>query len=220
MLLSGMGTVRMPSSSSGRVRRWWEHYAGKPLSRITTLFTEELSMGNKMLILSVLVSVILGLGCQDSDSDKRYTEAQRRASLECDRIESGQRLTRVAQSILAFRDAHNGTPPSSLAELIKMPDKRYAHVEDFISPMSGRAPLKTDENGIPIEQGDYIYIPLSDSAPANLIQAYEKPENYKDSPWGQGTLVMYKYYVVEWMDIKDFEESLDRTHKWLAENGQ
>ena len=61
------------------------------------------------------------------------------------------------------------------------------------------------------EPSDYVYIVLPSTAPDTLIQAYEKPENYKDSPWGEGTLVLFKQRqyrktIVEWMDIKTFQK--------------
>ena len=50
-----------------------------------------------------------------------------------------------------------------------------------------------------------------------MIHVYERLKNYEDNPLGEGTVVLTGSYGAFWMDIKDFEEELDRTNKWLAE---
>lgn len=115
--------------------------------------------------------------------------------------------------------------PPSLKSLTEQGLSIGLNPKALISPMSGRNPdeVKTDENGMPIGPIDYVYIVLPKAAPHNLVQAYEKSENYKGSPWGEGTLVLLRGRYeepakIKWMDIKAFQEALDRTRKWLAEH--
>jgi len=98
--------------------------------------------------------------------------------------------------------------------------------EYIISPLSGRDLAEAEKNRDSLsasEFSDYVYVTLPRNAPGTLIQAYEKPEHYNDSPWGKGTIVILKSkiddkdYSAEWMDIESFQAALERTQQWLAE---
>ncbi len=181
-------------------------------------------MRNQHLILSLLSILVVTLGCGCSDSNDRKSKAERLAMLELDRFGSKGCLEAIGQAIFYHIDASSNpdvTPPSTLEQLIEEQSLQPQHL---ISGMSGRDPHKVtiDEHGVLSEPSDYIYIVLPKNAPDTLIHAYEKPENYKGSPWGEGTLVLfkkrqYRKVKVEWMDIKSFRKALDQTNKWLAE---
>jgi len=139
--------------------------------------------------------------------------------------ESKKNLQRIGMTISEYRTLDDEFP-RSLEELIRERQKEAYNWNLtlwLVSPMSGRVRLKTDKNNIPIEPIDYEYIPLPYSAPDTLIQAYEKPENYKGSRWGEGTVVLLKgedgqVGKVEWMDVENFRQALAKTEKWLAEH--
>lgn len=175
-------------------------------------------MRKKGSIVGLVVFVCaLGLGLH------LYRKARMaRIGVEIDRSCSEQNLEAIHTGIQSYTmdSDDQDTPPASFEELL-----REGHLEPsrLISRMSGRDPEKAraDENGVLSEPSDYVYIAMPANAPRTLIQAYEKPENYRDSPWGQGTLVLFKLGPegltrVEWMDIKQFRQSLTETKKWLA----
>ena len=54
----------------------------------------------------------------------------------------------------------------------------------------------------------------NDSAPGDLILAYERPENYN----GEGTQVLLAGFNVRWMRQAQFERLLARTKEWMKAN--
>lgn len=174
-------------------------------------------MRNQVLVAAAMAIVfVLGFGC--SDSDDRESDVNQ--------IVSKYNLEAIGQAMSFHMPTDNNPdvePPSSLEQLVA---DDFLPPAALISPMSGRDRDKVtvDEHGVMSAPSDYIYIVLPSTAPDTLIQAYEKPENYKDSPWGEGTLVLFKQrqykVIVEWMDIESFQAALERTQKWLAERNK
>lgn len=170
-------------------------------------------MPNRMIVLSVTLIFVCVLGCKSSTPE---LDSYRQQYI--NQVVSMQHLREIGQAVYSYLVAHDGVPAPSLATLV---EEGLLESENLISPMSGRGPLKTDENGVPTEPGDYIYIPVPDSEASAfypMIMAYEKPENYHGTELGEGTLALSTAYGVEWMDIEDFREALAKTEQWLAEH--
>lgn len=148
-----------------------------------------------------------------------YGRAATDARQEANRAVSKSNLRGIGTAAYLYRHVNNGQSPPSLEKLV---EEFLIQPKGFISPMSGRYfdELILNENGVPIEPSDYVYVVLPKTVPGTFIQAYEKPENYKKSKWGEGTLVLFPGadVRVEWMNIKDFREALAKTEQWLAEN--
>ncbi len=173
-------------------------------------------MRNQMLILSLVLALVCVPGCGESDPEPDPEMAEL-----VKRLISEGNLREIGQATYSYFMEHDSVPAPSLAILVK---EGLLKADNLVSPMSGRGPLKTDENGVPTEPGDYVYIPLphsNDLSPdGELVIAYERPENYHGSLSGQGTLVLQTHYGVNWMELEDFQEALERTHKWLAEHNK
>ncbi len=107
-------------------------------------------MRNQMLILSLGLVLVCVLGCGDSDSGKK--EVARRAM-------SWRNLREISQAMYTYYKEHDDVQTPSLAILVK---EGLLKPDNLISPMSGRGPLKTDENGVPTEPGDYVSVMLDD----------------------------------------------------------
>ena len=193
---------------------------------LVTLSKGELAMRKLIVILLVLLIAALALKFKVWTLLDDYESNERRlARLEIDKTVSKLNLEAIGQAIsfyIASSSDPDEVPPSTLEELVERQSLQPALL---ISPMSGRDrdKITIDERGVLSEPSDYVYIALPKTAPDTLIQAYEKPANYKDSPWGEGTLVLFKQrqyrkIIVEWMDIKSFQTALRRTNKWLAES--
>ena len=150
-------------------------------------------------------------------------EWQKLVSWEANRIESGGNL----RGIVISASTHEEESPENMASLDTLLSNRYIGMNDMMSPVRGRslAQAKKDLDSLPLSEfSDYVYVTLPREAPGNLIQAYERPEHYNDSPWGKGTVVMFNSQVFvggfseEWMDIESFNAALKRTQQWLAEH--
>ena len=166
-------------------------------------------MRNQMLVISLAFVLVCAPGCGESDSGKKEV---------ANRAKSWTNLREISQAMYTYYKEHDDVQTPSLAILVK---EGLLKADDLISPMSGRKALKTDENGVPTEPGDYVYIPLPfEIRHRPLIRVYEKPENYQESFLGPGTLVLDTAWGVQWMDLKDFQEALERTKKWKAEHNK
>jgi len=120
---------------------------------------------------------------------------------------SGANLNTIGKAVLLYRAEFDDATPTSLAKLVEC---RTVSALILTHPSTGRR-LKTDEKGIPTEPGDYIYIVLPHDAPADLVMAYERPEINR----GEGVNVLFADTHVEWVDMKTFQQHLEKTQKWL-----
>ncbi len=153
-----------------------------------------------------------GVGVYKTQADTALTETQRR-SLSMDK------LRRIGRRVKEYRDFHNDLPPPSLERM----GEGYHGLPlnpDLISPMSGREKIWINKSFRFVEKGDYILVHLPKSAPAGLIEIYESPDDYADSPLGEGTIVLSSgSEKVRWVRNRAFKQKLAKTKKWLSDNG-
>ena len=123
---------------------------------------------------------------------------------------SATNLSAIGKSIVLYMGGHDDQMPPDLASLVA---EDYINAAHLVSPVSGRT-MPTDPNGMPIGGSDYIYLRLDDSAPDDLILAYERPENYN----GEGTNVLRAGFNVSWVTQAQFEHLLARTKEWMKIN--
>ena len=169
-------------------------------------------MRNQMLILSLVFVLVCVPGC-----DKSESAADARKKEEGNRAISRVNLKEISQAAYSYLMEHDGVPAPSLAILVK---EGLLEAKNLVSPMSGRGPLKTDENGVPTEPGDYIYLArcfTEEAEDEGAIMAYERLENYQGRLIGNGTLVLV-HWGVTWLGTKEFQEALAKTEKRLAEH--
>ncbi len=121
-------------------------------------------------------------------------------------------LMAIGKAIAIYKASHNDNFPPNLEVLIG----DVLSANQLISPMSGRK-METDEDGKPTAPSDYTYMyPLSDSAPADLVMAYENPKHYK----GEGTTILFADTHVAFHDMETFKKALAETEEWIAEQNK
>ncbi|MFB3891388.1 MAG: hypothetical protein ACE15C_05120 [Phycisphaerae bacterium] len=123
-------------------------------------------------------------------------------------------LSAIGKACAMFSAMSNDTvPATNYNDLIK---QNMISAQSLRSPLSGKGKMPTDDKGMPMEESDYVFIPLPVDAPGNLIQAYEKPEDYG----GKGTAILRHDTSVSYVDIKEFKKLLQATQEWLKEKGK
>jgi len=104
----------------------------------------------------------------------KIMEALARARTMARRTVSAMNLKSIGMAVALYMSMKDDTKvPASLNDLIK---ENMIGPGSLVSPSSGRGKLKTDDKGIPTEEGDYVYLVLPVNADGGLVRAYEPPE--------------------------------------------
>jgi hypothetical protein len=123
--------------------------------------------------------------------------------------QSVENLVDVGMAIQRYMAKNRFKLPGSLNELVR---DKFITAQQLVSPASGRQ-LKTDKDGVPLEEGDYVYINHGQLVEGShrdvIIVAYEPSESSR----GQGILVLFADGHVERATRKAFEEQMKASAK-------
>jgi prepilin-type processing-associated H-X9-DG protein len=122
-------------------------------------------------------------------------------------------LLDIGMAIQRYQAQNRFKLPASLNELVK---NKYITAQRLVSPASGRK-LKTDKDGVPLEDGDYVYVnhgQLPESAHlALIIVAYDALAMDR----GGDVFVLFADGHVERVAPKAFEEKMKTSAKEAAQ---
>jgi hypothetical protein len=140
------------------------------------------------------------LGTVNADSLVKLIVAMK---LKAMRQACAENLLIISKAMAIYASDNNGRYPSTLSDLVK---GKYLLAKYLVSPASGRT-LKTDKDGLPLEDGDYHYIyydrdldGLDDQLCIRVYDAFELSQ-------GKGTHVVQRQ-AVGWLGPKQFQEAL------------
>ena len=105
-------------------------------------------MRKQAAVLLAMSMLTFAAGCRKEGPDrpKPNSEDRKQAMFTVRSARSMQSLREIGGAMYLYRKAHNGEPPSSLIQLV---EEGLLKAENLVNPMSRRAPLKTDTNGLP-----------------------------------------------------------------------
>jgi prepilin-type processing-associated H-X9-DG protein len=114
-------------------------------------------------------------------------------------------LSAIGKGIAIWSTANKDQFPPDFAALVA--DGQSPNI--FVSPLSQRPPPKLVNKNL-VGETDYIYLQLDSAAPADLICAYERPENHNN----QGTNVLYADLHVGYLDMNSFQQTLKKSQEY------